>query len=59
MKIQLFPYLAFGATFKNFFGLFAFFWDPWCLRSSVDRNLQPNINKPNIQFWITVTSALI
>ena len=25
MKIQLFPHLAFGATFKNFFGLFAFF----------------------------------
>ena len=35
MKIHLFPYLAFGLTFKNFFGLFQFFWDPWCLRSVV------------------------
>ena len=35
MKIQVFPHLAFGATFKNFFGLFAFFWGPWWLRRSV------------------------
>ena len=60
-KFNFFPYLAFGAAFKNFVGLFQFFWDPWCIRSVVvckilflNRISPQKINKPKIPFYFTV-----
>ena len=67
MKIQFFPYLAFGANFKNIFGLLKIF-----LRSLMPKNssgmqksyfwtgfLHKKINKPKIPFRITVHSMIL
>jgi hypothetical protein len=39
MKIQFFPYLAFGVTFKTFFGLFKIFLRSLMLRQSAEMDL--------------------
>ena len=52
MKFWNFGFWTLGLAFKNFFGLWRFFWDLWCLRSPVvcKNHISEQYFMPN-SFW--------
>ena len=58
IKIHFLLVLPLGVAFKTFFGLFKFYWKPWCQWYAkilfLSRTSPLNISEPNIPFQFTV-----